>query len=52
MNWSKGAADGTKKNREKSICLAGSYEVQWQDYAHVGSGRYGKFRYLVVRVLC
>ena len=52
IDWSKGTSDGTKKNREKSICLDGSYELQWRGYANVGGGRYGLFRYLMVRVLC
>ena len=52
MDWSKGAADGTKKNREESICLSGSYEFKWQEYANFGGGCHGKFRYLAVRVFC
>ncbi len=51
MDWSMGAADGTKRGREKPICLAGSYELQWRDYpAEIGDARHGQFRYLAVQV--
>ncbi len=52
LDWSKDASDGTKKGREKSICLARSYGLLWRDYEEFDSVRYGQFRYLAVQVLC
>ena len=32
MEWSERASEGTKKGREESISLRGSYEFNWRDY--------------------
>ena len=52
MAWSEHASSGTTKSRENPIRLAGSYELQWRDYADVGGARHGQLRYLAVQVLC
>ena len=52
MAWSERAASGTIEGREEPIRLAGSYELQWRDYADVGGARHGQFRYLEVQMLC
>ena len=41
---------GTSKGRENPICLAGSYEFKWADYARTPEERFGDFRYLSVAV--
>lgn len=51
MAWSEHATSGTTKSRKKPIRLAGSYELQWRDYADVSDARHGQFRYLAVQVL-
>ena len=50
MGWSEHVSSGTTKSREKPICLAGSYELQWRDYADVSGAHHGQFRYLAVQV--
>ena len=49
MAWSERAGAGTTKNRKKPICLNGSYDLQWQDYADMGDGSHRRFRYLAVQ---
>ena len=49
MAWSRRASVGTTRGRGKPIRLKGSYEVEWQAYSRIAGGRYGEFRYLVVR---
>lgn len=51
LAWSANASKGTKKNREQPLGLQGKYPLQWSDYSHPISGRYGEFRSLVVKVL-
>lgn len=50
LGWGANASDGTKKNREQPIGLQGRYRLQWIDYSHQSSARYGEFRLLVVKV--
>lgn len=50
MEWSERASEGTKKGREESISLRGSYELNWRDYSTFNEEKYGKFRYLLVEV--
>ena len=50
MAWSRKASEGTKKGREKPLKLKGSYHVNWRDYSILKEEKYGKFRYLVVKV--
>lgn len=49
LDWPERATPGAKKGLEKSIRLRGSYDLQWQNYADVGSGNYRRFRYLMVQ---
>ena len=50
LEWSERASEGTKKGREESISLRGSYELNWRDYSTFNEEKYGKFRYLLVEV--
>ena len=50
MKWAPEASPGTKRGREGSICLKGSYPLQWQDYGIGGHGKYQQFRYLAIQV--
>ena len=50
LSWSEQASQGTRRNREASIVLQGSYRMNWRDYSTIGAGSYGLFRYLAVRV--
>lgn len=50
MKWSERVAEGAIKGMEESIKLRGSYDVNWRDYSTLNEEKYGKFRYLVVKV--
>lgn len=50
MGWSKKARPGTTAGRREAIRLNGTYVLRWQDYADVGDGDNGQFRYLAVQV--
>lgn len=50
MAWSDRTGAGTKRFREESLSLAGSYDLLWRDFSRVEGGRYGTFRFLVVAV--
>ena len=50
MAWSKKARPGTTAGRREAIRLNGTYVLRWQDYADVGDGDNGQFRYLAVQV--
>ncbi len=50
LAWGANTSDGTKKNREQPIELQGRYRLQWIDYSHPNSARYGGFRSLVAKV--
>ena len=49
LAWAEQASEGTVKGRENPICLYGSYEVRWRDYAVAADRRYGRFRYLAIK---
>lgn len=50
LAWGTKASDGTKKDREQPLELQGKYLLQWVDYSHPSSARYGEFRSMVVKV--
>lgn len=50
MAWTDKASAGTKKNREASLELAGTYRLNWQEFSVASGATYGQFRYLSVRV--
>ena len=50
MNWSDTAAKGTTKNREEPLRLRGSYLCRWQNYLNPRGKKYGRFRYLTIKV--
>ena len=50
MAWASRASRGTTKDREKPLCLKGSYDCVWRDYSSLGEGKFRKFRYLMVKV--
>lgn len=50
MKWAEETSLGTKRGREGSICLKGSYPLQWLDYGDGGDGAYQQFRYLAIPV--
>lgn len=47
MEWSKNASDGTKKGYEDSICLKGSYKMEWQPYCETDAYT---FKYLCTQI--
>ena len=49
MKWSANASEGTTKDRKAPIELKGCYKCGWQDYLTL-EGKYGRFRYLAVKV--
>ena len=51
MSWDPKAADGTTKGRKEPIVLTGTYTVTWRDYSEPVAEKYGKFRYLLLRVV-
>lgn len=46
-HWGPNAAPGTTSRREVPIRLRGNYRNRWRDYARVGEGSGGQFRYLL-----
>ena len=50
LAWGAKASDGTKKDREQPLELQGKYLLQWVDYSHPSSARYGEFHSMVVKV--
>jgi hypothetical protein len=50
MAWTEAASPGTKKNRENSLVLSGSYKLNWQDYSFANQENCGQFRYLAVHI--
>ena len=44
--WDPKASAGTRHGREAPLQLSGRYCNQWRDYARVGEGSGGEFRYL------
>lgn len=50
LSWGEGASEGTKRTREKSLELGGTYKVHWEDYSRPSTEGYGTFRYLAIEV--
>ena len=50
MAWSDRAAEGTTKNRQSPIRLAGAYAMDYREYSELPDARNGKFRYVCVTV--
>ncbi len=50
MIWAEHTGEGTQKGRTMPITLSGRYEIRWQDFNRVGSGRNGLFRYTIIEV--
>ncbi len=50
LEWGLGASAGTKRGREQTLQLRGSYALRWENYSRPADGSYGGFRYLVVEV--
>ncbi len=51
LDWRAHASEGTKRGREKSLQLTGSYPLRWEDYSRASAeAKCTKFRYLVVAV--
>ncbi len=48
--WGSGASDGTKKNRESVLSLAGKYALNWENYSSVDDSGSGNFNYLSLQV--
>lgn len=46
LDWGTSASDGTKKNREHSLCLTNAYITKWKEYSLVPAKINNKFRYL------
>ena len=50
LKWKDGTNPRTIAKREEPIFLAGSYNVNWQDYSEILNQKQSKFRYLVATV--
>ncbi len=50
MAWTETASIGTKKNRESSLVLNGSYKLNWKDYSIANQEKCGQFRYLALHI--
>jgi hypothetical protein len=51
LSWGRKASAGTMKSREQPIDIRGQYTMKWRDYSAPGSGAYGIFKYLIVRIV-
>jgi len=51
LAWSPAASRGTKKARESSLIIQGTYTATWEDYSTLSVGGYSTFRYLFVEVI-
>jgi len=49
LRW-KNASAGTMENREREICLHGTYQMNWLPCLDLGTGKNGIFHMLVVEV--
>lgn len=49
LAWADHAGPGTKRGRESSIALKGSYAMNWRNYSRI-DGRFGEFRFLYIPV--
>lgn len=50
LNWAAHTSEGTKKGRESSIRIEGSYCLHWQDYSDIPGDPGDRFRFLAVSV--
>lgn len=50
LGWTANASNGTKKNRESDLEVAGRYIVRWADYSSPSTENYGQFRFLAVHI--
>lgn len=48
LRWTGKPAEGTVKNREQSIPLAGRYTILWKEFSSLPITTCGRFRYLLV----
>ncbi len=48
--WGPNTGVGTRKNRDRPIDLAGSYKIEWRDYARLDASRAGTFRSVALEV--
>ena len=51
VGWGQGASKGTMKSREDAVVLKGTYVMDWKDYSAVDNSTYGKFKYLLIKVM-
>lgn len=49
LKWKKGASEGTKKGREKTIKLHGNYKMKWREYSKDDENNI-EFNYLLVEI--
>ncbi|MBI3585778.1 MAG: hypothetical protein HY088_01450 [Ignavibacteriales bacterium] len=49
LNWT-GGADGSKRGREGSINIQGSYTLDWKKYSSQAHTKNGLFKYLIINV--
>jgi hypothetical protein len=50
LGWTENASDGTKRNRENDLNVAGRYPLRWCDYAIPSDQLCGQLRFLAVHV--
>lgn len=50
LRWALQTSKGTKRGREEPIQIKGTYKLSWKDYSEPSQKKYGKFRYLLVKV--
>lgn len=50
LDWGPSAGRGTRRGREVPHSLVGHYEMRWQNYSNLASGKGGQFRYLLLDV--
>jgi hypothetical protein len=50
LGWGGRASEGTTRGRIMPIEIKGRYMLQWHDYSTPSTDRYGKFRYVLVKV--
>lgn len=51
LGWGHGASKGTMKSRENAVVLRGTYVMDWRDYSAIDDSTYGKFKYLLIKVI-
>jgi hypothetical protein len=50
LEWDPSTGVGTKRKKEKAICLANAYSMAWASYSHISDGAAGVFKYLLLPV--